>query len=217
MSGNAGQGLLAAIAGRAARVGVIGLGYVGLPLAVAAAEAGFPVTGFDIDPGKIARLAAGSSYIDAVPSAALAAVRGRLSATGDFSRLADCQVIVICVPTPLDQQRAPDLSFVTDTTRTIAAHVRPGTLVVLESTTWPGTTEEVLAPILKTSGLVPGEDLFLAFSPEREDPGNAAFTTRTIPKVVAGTGRSRATWPKPSMARSSPGWCACTTPAPPRR
>ena len=179
--------LARAIETRSARVGVIGLGYVGLPLAVAAAEAGFAVTGFDIDPSKVAKLAAGTSYIDAVTPAALAAVAGRLSASTDFAGLAEAEVIVICVPTPLDGQRAPDLSFVTATARTIAAHVRPGTLVVLESTTWPGTTEEVLAPILATSGLVPGQDLFLAFSPEREDPGNTVFSTRSIPKVVAGS------------------------------
>lgn len=185
----AGAPLAQAVRDRTARVGVIGLGYVGLPLAVAAAQAGFPVTGFDVDASKISRLAAGSSYIDAVPDDALAQVADRLAATGDFDRLADCRVIVICVPTPLDSQRVPDLSFVTGTARAIAARVRPGTLVVLESTTWPGTTEEVLAPILAASGLTLGRDLFLAFSPEREDPGNTAFDTRSIPKVVAGAGQ----------------------------
>lgn len=182
--------LLGDITAKTARVGVIGLGYVGLPLAVTAAQAGFPVTGFDIDPAKIARIAATESYIDAVPSAELARVRAgdRFTATTDFARLADCRVIIICVPTPLDKLQVPDLSFVTETARTIAAHLQPGTLVVLESTTWPGTTEEVLAPLLRDSGHTPGRDVFLAFSPEREDPGNTAFNTRSIPKVVAGSG-----------------------------
>lgn len=175
---------------KSARVGIIGLGYVGLPLAVTASQAGFPVTGFDIDATKVGKIAAAHSYIDAVPSEALADVtaRGRLSATADFGELTLCKVIVICVPTPLDNQRTPDLSFVTDTARTVARHIRPGTLVVLESTTWPGTTEEVLVPLLAESGLLPGRDIFLAFSPEREDPGNTAFSTRSIPKIVAGSG-----------------------------
>ena len=168
----------------AARVGVIGLGYVGLPLAVAAARGGFPVTGFDVDPSKIEKIEAGRSYIDAVPDAAL--VKSGMTATRDFTRLSDCQIIVICVPTPLDEHRAPDLSYVESTAETIARHIRPGTLVVLESTTYPGTTEEVLAPILATSGLIPGNEFFIAFSPEREDPGNTAFNTRSIPKIVAG-------------------------------
>ena len=168
----------------AARVGVIGLGYVGLPLAAAAARGGFPVTGFDVDPSKIEKIEAGRSYIDAVPDAAL--VKSGMMATRDFTRLSDCQIIVICVPTPLDEHRAPDLSYVESTAETIARHIRPGTLVVLESTTYPGTTEEVLAPILATSGLIPGDELFIAFSPEREDPGNTAFNTRSIPKIVAG-------------------------------
>ncbi|MEO1362182.1 MAG: nucleotide sugar dehydrogenase [Pseudomonadota bacterium] len=173
-----------------ARVGVIGLGYVGLPLAVTAARQGFAVTGFDIDASKMDRLDAGQSYIGAVSDAELAAVRGRFDWTTDFSQLSDCQAILICVPTPLTKQREPDLSFVEQTTRRIADHIRPGTIVVLESTTYPGTTEEVLAPILETSGLTLGEDIFLGFSPEREDPGNAHHTTRSIPKIVAGMGET---------------------------
>ena len=173
-----------------ARLGVVGLGYVGLPLAVTAARQGFAVTGFDIDAGKLDQLATGKSYIDAVSDADLAAVRDRFDWTTDFARLADCQAILICVPTPLTKQREPDLSFVEDTTRQIAAHIRPGTIVVLESTTYPGTTEEVLGPILETSGLTLGTDIFLGFSPEREDPGNADHTTRSIPKVVAGMGET---------------------------
>lgn len=173
-----------------ARVGVIGLGYVGLPLAVTAALRGFPVTGFDIDQSKMDQLSAGKSYIGAVSDGELAQVsdNDRFHWTTDFAKLSDCSVIIICVPTPLTRQREPDLTFVRDTTRKIAAHISPETLVVLESTTYPGTTDEVLAPILATSGLVLGKDIFLGFSPEREDPGNKSFNTQSIPKIVAGSG-----------------------------
>src|SRR6056297_104349 len=182
--------LMQAITGQTARVGVIGLGYVGLPLAVTAAWQGFSVTGFDVDPVKVDHIADRHSYVDAVTPETLTEVcdANRLEATSDFARLSDCRIIVICVPTPLNSQREPDLSYIEKTARTIAAHIRPGTLVVLESTTWPGTTEEVLGPVLETSGLALGEDIFLGFSPEREDPGNIAFNTRSIPKVVAGSG-----------------------------
>ena len=182
--------LMARLADRSARVGVIGLGYVGLPLAAAAARAGFAVTGFDIDPAKAERLNRGDSYIDAVSGeqiAALIAAR-RFEATADFAQLADCDVAAICVPTPLTRQREPDLSFVEATVRAIARTLRPGQLIVLESTTSPGTTREVVKPLLEAGGLVSGRDFLLAYSPEREDPGNAAFETRSIPKVVAGDG-----------------------------
>jgi len=182
--------LMARLADRSARVGVIGLGYVGLPLAAAAARAGFAVTGFDIDPAKAERLNRGDSYIDAVSGeqiAALIAAR-RFEATADFAQLADCDVAAICVPTPLTRQREPDLSFVEATVRAIARTLRPGQLIVLESTTYPGTTREVVKPLLEAGGLVSGRDFLLAYSPEREDPGNAAFETRSIPKVVAGDG-----------------------------
>lgn len=184
--------LLNRIEDKTARVGVIGLGYVGLPLAAAAAQQGFAVTGFDVDPTKIEQITAGNSYIDAVPSEVLAQLgsAGRLQATTDFTELAQVQIIIICVPTPLNSQREPDLSFVEATARTIAAHIRPDTLVVLESTTWPGTTEEVLAPILATSGHAIGSDIFLGFSPEREDPGNTRFNTQSIPKIVSGMGQT---------------------------
>lgn len=178
------------ISDRSAHVGVIGLGYVGLPLAVTAAKAGFPVTGFDVDETKMARLNAGSSYIEAVDDADLKDVAGQFDWSTDFSGLAGCDVIVICVPTPLTRQREPDLSYVEDTTRMIAQHITAGTLVALESTTWPGTTEEVLTPILATSGLTPGKEIFLGYSPEREDPGNATYRTKTIPKIVAGDGEA---------------------------
>lgn len=179
-----------AFAEKTARVGVIGLGYVGLPLAVTAAQRGFAVTGFDIDAAKMDRLDAYDSYVGAVNGADIRAQAGagRLDWTTDFARLSECRAILICVPTPLTRQREPDLSFVTVTTREIARHIRPGTLVVLESTTYPGTTEEVLAPILAESGLKLGEEIFLGFSPEREDPGNACYNTRSIPKIVAGSG-----------------------------
>ncbi|MGV8938691.1 MAG: nucleotide sugar dehydrogenase [Allorhizobium sp.] len=183
-------GLLSAIQSRTAKAGVIGLGYVGLPLAMSIAKAGFTVVGFDVDPSKITAIEAGKSYIEAVSSPVLQAeiAAGRFAATCDFKTLADCDVIAICVPTPLTRQRDPDLSYVENTCRKIAETLRPGQLVVLESTTWPGTTEEVMKPILQESGLAAGEDFFLGFSPEREDPGNRDFATSTIPKVVAGDG-----------------------------
>jgi UDP-N-acetyl-D-glucosamine dehydrogenase len=186
--------LNARLADRSARVGVIGLGYVGLPLAAATARAGFRTIGFDIDPQKPAQLNAGRSYIDAVTGEALAGLvaRDRFWATDDFSQLAECDVVTICVPTPLTRRREPDLSFVEATVRTIALTLRPGQLIVLESTTYPGTTREVVKPLLEQSGLRSGADFFLAFSPEREDPGNADFETRSIPKVVAGDGPAAA-------------------------
>lgn len=175
---------------RNARAGVIGLGYVGLPLAIAIARSGFAVIGFDIDPNKIVSLDARRSYIDAVASDDLAAeIDGqRFSATTDFAGLAACDVIVICVPTPLTRHRDPDLSFVEATSRSIAAHLRAGQLVVLESTTYPGTTDDVVKVILEKTGLKSGRDFFIGFSPEREDPGNQHYHTATIPKVVAGDG-----------------------------
>ncbi len=178
------------LADRTARIGVIGLGYVGLPLSMASARAGFRVTGFDIDPGKIHAIEAGRSYIDAVPHDILRAMTaaGRFDATCDFARLGDCDVIAICVPTPLTKYREPDLSFVEQTCRDIARTLRAGQLVVLESTTWPGTTDEVMRPILEAGGLVAGADFHLGFSPEREDPGNRDFHTSSIPKIVGADG-----------------------------
>ena len=175
---------------RTARAGIIGLGYVGLPLAMAIARSGFAVTGFDVDPKKIVAIDARSSYIDAVTSADLQAQidAGRFAATTEFAGLAECDVIVICVPTPLTKHRDPDLSFVEATSRTIGEHLRKGQLVVLESTTYPGTTDDVVKVILEKTGLKSGTDFFVGFSPEREDPGNQHFNTATIPKVVAGDG-----------------------------
>ena len=182
--------LLDLIADRRAKVGVIGLGYVGLPLALTAAQAGFPVTGFDIDPAKITAITARKSYIEAAPDAVLAAEvdAGRFTATTDFTTLGACDIIVICVPTPLTRHREPDLTYITRTCDDIGRTLRPGQLIALESTTYPGTTDGPVRTILERTGLKSGQDFFLGFSPEREDPGNRAFNTATIPKVVAGDG-----------------------------
>jgi UDP-N-acetyl-D-glucosamine dehydrogenase len=173
---------------RRARVGVIGLGYAGLPLACTFAEAGFQVTGFDIDSQKVHQLNRGQSYIAHIDPAGIGRLvaTGRFTASSDFIGLSVCDAAIICVPTPLDEGRMPDLRYVTDTASTVGTYLHRGQLVVLESTTYPGTTDEVLLPILLKSGMKPGEDFFLAFSPEREDPANKSFTTRTIPKIVGG-------------------------------
>ena len=179
-----------ALSDRSAIAGVCGLGYVGLPLATAIAEAGFSTLGFDVDPEKIGQIARGSSYIGAVPPERLAKLvaAGRLRATSDFDELASCDVIAVCVPTPLTRHREPDLSFVENTAAEIVRRLRPGQLIVLESTTYPGTTDGVLKPLLERGGLISGQDFFLGYSPEREDPGNPLFGTTTIPKIVAGDG-----------------------------
>lgn len=175
---------------RRATVGVIGLGYVGLPLALAAAKAGFPVMGFDVNPDRVARINAGEPVIAHLDTAAMRAALagGAFRATGDMAALTQADAILICVPTPLTRQREPDLSYVRATAADIAHSLRPGQLVVIESTTWPGTTQEVLKPILEATGLVSGTDFFLAFSPEREDPGNLTHTLAGTPKVVGGDG-----------------------------
>jgi UDP-N-acetyl-D-glucosamine dehydrogenase len=182
--------LLERIENRTATVGVCGMGYVGLPLGATAATAGFKVIGFDIDEAKAKSLNAGKSYIAAVRSEDLKRLldEAAFRASSDFSQLASCDVIIICVPTPLSKQREPDLSYVTATTRTIAQNLRQGQLIVLESTTYPGTTAEVVKPILEKTGLTSGEDFLLGFSPEREDPGNTEFNTVSIPKIAAGEG-----------------------------
>lgn len=169
-------------------IGVIGMGYVGLPLALTFCEKGFRVLGFDVDPSKIEALRLGASYINHLDGGRLKAARasGRLEATREFDRLSEPDAILICVPTPLTPQREPDMSYVSDTARQIAPRLRAGQLVVLESSTYPGTTDELLRGILEAGGLESGRDFFLAFSPEREDPGNRSFSTATIPKVVGG-------------------------------
>ncbi|SHJ89098.1 UDP-N-acetyl-D-glucosamine dehydrogenase [Ruegeria lacuscaerulensis ITI-1157] len=180
--------LMEAIETRTAKVGVIGLGYVGLPLSVTAALRGLDVIGFDIDDEKTTLLDKGQSYVAAVTRDMLeqAATSGKSTWTADFSRLSECDVIVICVPTPLTQHREPDLTFVEETAKTIARYMTANTLVVLESTTFPGTTKDVLTPILETGGLVHERDFWTAFSPEREDPGNKTYRTHSIPKIVGG-------------------------------
>ncbi len=182
---------------RQAQVGIIGLGYVGLPLALLYSEQKFRVTGFDIDARKVEKLAAGGSYIYRIAAEEIQAAQALgFAATSDYSRLEEMDAIIICVPTPLDEYHEPDLSFITNTTHAIAPHLRPGQLVVLESTTYPGTTEEVVVPILERenrAGLkaarsepATGKEFFVAFSPEREDPGNTTVARRDIPKVVGG-------------------------------
>ncbi|HEV7615801.1 MAG TPA: nucleotide sugar dehydrogenase [Solirubrobacterales bacterium] len=168
------------------RIGIVGLGYVGLPLAVAFAEAGNEVVGLDLDPAKIEALNSGRSYIEDVPDSVLAPLGERLRATAEVSELGSCEAVVICVPTPLTSAREPDLTYLLEAGAALAEVLRPGQLVVLESTTYPGTTRDLLAPILERSGLTLGEDLFVAFSPERIDPGRTDFTIRTTPKLVGG-------------------------------
>ena len=182
--------LLARIRDHQARVAVIGLGYVGLPLVQVFWARGFPVMGFDVDPHKIERLARGESYIEHIPTAAIRTLveSGRFTGTTDFARLAEADAILICVPTPLTGEREPDLTYVEQTAEAIAGALRRGQLVVLESTTYPGTTTDRMRPILEQGGLKSGRDFFLAYSPEREDPGNPLFATAAIPKVVGGDG-----------------------------
>ena len=182
--------LVAAFRGRTAKIGVIGLGYVGLPLLRTVAERGFSTLGFDIDRTKVETLNAGGSYLRHISADSIAVVRrsGLFAATDDFSRLGEVDAIILCVPTPLTRQREPDLGFIVSTTASVAPYLRRGHLVVLESTTYPGTTREIMQPILERSGLRSGRDFFLAYSPEREDPGNADFATGDIPKVVGGDG-----------------------------
>lgn len=182
------QKFLSRVEKRQAKVGVIGLGYVGLPLIRAFADAGFATIGYDVDQRKIDSLNKAKSYIQHIPDEWIRQwqASGRFTATSDKAVLAEADAILICVPTPLSDSRDPDLCYVEASTRTIAEILRPGQLVVLESTTWPGTTRQVMVPILETSGLKAGHDFFLAYSPEREDPGNPDFTAAGIPKLVGG-------------------------------
>jgi UDP-N-acetyl-D-glucosamine dehydrogenase len=187
--------LLDKIRSHQALIGVIGLGYVGLPLALAFAERGFPVLGFDVDAAKVSAIARGEGYIKHLDPARVAAAveAGRLAATADFARLREADAVLICVPTPLTPQREPDMSYVVETGRKVRDALRPGQLVVLESTTYPGTTDELLRGLLEETGLRAGRDVFLAFSPEREDPGNRSYQTTNIPKVVGGVDPDSAT------------------------
>jgi len=183
------QELLDKIENKTALIGIIGLGYVGLPLAREFLQAGFKVLGFDVDQGKVNQINQGKSYIQHIPDDFLFEFvldKQVFTATVDFTRLTEADVVLICVPTPLGHHEEPDLSFVLSTTQTVAKHLRHGQAVVLESTTYPGTTEEEMLPILEKTGLRCGDDFFLGFSPEREDPGNSRFATRDIPKIVSG-------------------------------
>src|SRR5436305_10697205 len=180
--------LIKKIEARTARVGVVGLGYVGLPLANEFAKAGFCVTGIDLDESKLSAVNAGKSYIRDVDAKEMNRLvrEQRLSATSDFSVIAELDTVNICVPTPLRKTKDPDMTYIVSACEQIARYFHPGMLVILESTTYPGTTEEVVLPLLARNGLQPGKDFFLCFSPERVDPGNPRFQTRNIPKVVGG-------------------------------
>ncbi|HEV2279190.1 MAG TPA: nucleotide sugar dehydrogenase [Acidobacteriaceae bacterium] len=189
--------LLARISDRTASIGIVGMGYVGLPLALLFSEQGFPVTGFDIDTNKVTKLNGGGSYIVRIPATEIESARRRgFSATSDYAAITRMDAVIICVPTPLNEFHEPDLSFITGTAQAIAPHLRRGQLIILESTTYPGTTEELLIPILESgnplglhaeSSSAPG-DFCVAFSPEREDPGNDSVARRDIPKVIGGNG-----------------------------
>lgn len=179
---------MALIEQRKARIGILGLGYVGIPLALRFHEVGYPVLGFDIDDQRIAELNAGESPIKHIPSKDIAAMAADgFEATSDFSRIGEVEAIIICVPTPLSRHREPDLSYIVETMKAVTPHIRAGQMLSLESTTWPGTTEEVLRPFIDSRGFTIGEDFFLVYSPEREDPGNPNFSTHSIPKVVGGS------------------------------
>jgi len=179
--------LLKKIRQRQAVIGIVGLGYVGLPLMIRFAQTGFRVIGFDIDPAKVEALNAGRSYIEHIASDEVAAARSAgFEATGDFARATGADALILCVPTPLNSHREPDLSFVHGTMDSLVPHLRAGQLVALESTTYPGTTEEELLPRIESRGFKVGSDVFLVFSPEREDPANPNYTTQTIPKVCGG-------------------------------
>lgn len=179
--------LRARLESRAAVIGVVGLGYVGLPLALRFGQTGYRVLGFDIDQSKVDLLNSSESYIRHIPSALVAEARAaKFEATSDFSRAGSVDALIMCVPTPLSRHREPDLSFIVKTVDSLVPHLRSGQVVSLESTTYPGTTDEEVLPRIEARGLVVGKDIFLVFSPEREDPGNPKFTTRTIPKVCGG-------------------------------
>jgi UDP-N-acetyl-D-glucosamine dehydrogenase len=180
--------LVAKLADHTAVIGIVGLGYVGLPLMLRYVDAGFRVIGIDIDPEKVEKLNRGQSYIERIGPSAIAAARSRgFEATTDFARAAEVDALIICVPTPLNAFREPDLRFVLNTTESLVPYLQSGQIVSLESTTYPGTTDEELKPRIESRGLVVGKDVFLVYSPEREDPGNTSFETKTIPKICGGT------------------------------
>jgi UDP-N-acetyl-D-glucosamine dehydrogenase len=174
------------VASREARFGIVGLGYAGLPLAMAFAEAGFAVTGIDLSEDRVRAVRERRSYLVDVPAERYAGLDGRLDATSDYSAVADLDALTICVPTPLSKTRTPDLSYVVSAAESVAGNLRPGQLVVLQSTTYPGTTEEIVLPILERTGGAVGIDFHLGYAPERVDPGNKQFTIKNTPKLVAG-------------------------------
>jgi UDP-N-acetyl-D-glucosamine dehydrogenase len=200
------QELLSKIQNRTARLGVIGLGYVGLPLATGFAKCGFTVSGVDVTPAKVDMLNQGVSYIPDVSASDMVELvdSGRLSATTDYGILKTVDTIFICVPTPFNSMKAPDLSFVREAAQGIARHLSRGQLIVLQSTTYPGTTEEVVQPVLEETGLVAGDDFFLAFSPERIDPGRVDFTVENTPKVIGGITRQSAVLAGELLAQLTP-------------
>jgi UDP-N-acetyl-D-glucosamine dehydrogenase len=182
------EGLLRKLRSREALIAIVGMGYVGLPLALRYAEVGYRVLGIDVDPAKVKALNRGRSYIEHIPQAAVATARSKaFEATGDFQRTGDADALIVCVPTPLNRYREPDLSYVIGTIDSLAPHLRSGQVVSLESTTYPGTTEEELRPRIEGRGWRIGRDVFLCFSPERENPGSAEHVMRTIPKVCGGS------------------------------
>lgn len=183
----ASQLLLGKLRTRKARIAVVGLGYVGLPLVLCFCDAGFEVIGFDVDRDKVDALNAGRSYIAQIPAERIRKANARgFHAENQFSALSDCDAIIICVPTPLGRHREPDVSFIVNTMSQVGLHLRAGQVLSLESTTYPGTTDELVVPVVRERGFVPGTDFFVVYSPEREDPGNREFHTRTIPKIVSG-------------------------------
>lgn len=185
------QNLVRRLDDRSSTIAVVGLGYVGLPLALTFAQSGYRVLGLDTDPVKVEKLNAGTSYLDHIPADAIRSARSEgFEASSDAARASEADALILCVPTPLNRYREPDLTYVTGTMDGLVPHLRPEQVVVLESTTYPGTTEEEIRPRIEATGLVVGRDIFLVYSPEREDPGNAVFVTRTIPKVVGGTTES---------------------------
>ncbi|MEE9343176.1 MAG: NAD(P)-binding domain-containing protein, partial [Gammaproteobacteria bacterium] len=172
---------------KTATIGIVGLGYVGMPLAIRYADAGYQVLGLDIDPEKITKISSSKTYIKHIPDQRIkAAVSNGFEATVDFSRATEADALILCVPTPLGLHREPDLSFIVDTMESLLPYLKSGQVISLESTTYPGTTDEELKPRIESTGLTIGEDAFLVYSPEREDPGNQDFTTQTTPKVCGG-------------------------------
>ena len=189
-------------------IGIVGLGYVGLPLMLRYSDIGYRVLGIDIDPAKVERLNAGGSYIEHIPGERVARARDTgFEATSDFARVGEADAVILCVPTPLNKYREPDMSFVINTVDALKGHLREGQVISLESTTYPGTTEEELLPRVEEGGLEVGRELFLVYSPEREDPGNDRFSTRSIPKIVGGVNPTSTEVAASLYSSARPSWC----------